>query len=867
MMRTQESRQDSETGSGMIEVLVLLVVMAVGFLSLAKMQALIMRDGGTANNRAIAISLAQEKIDALRSFRCPIDLGSAAACVNSDFEFVDIASSSADESVTTIGSITLPATFARRWTVTDYYYCAGAMSTTNCSKPYASLKRVSVVVEWDDVNGNDQQVTLTTDIFPNDSFAALAAGSGGGGTVTTIRPQVPYTAGIAPDVVPVTIKQGEVNKETSKPLPDVSSKGYSLSTQFETVTYKTGSPNIKQKLDDFVTLNCVCEFETAATGAAYAASYYYWDTTTDPSNPALAVNFPTTTIAKKRGTAPTLNGDAQHELCETCCRDHHDSTTDTTTALYDPYRPGGDYTGGDHKHYYYVDAADPDQGLQETSSGNYLEACRFLRVDGIYRLMQDWRAINMLTVPKNDYLTISSKLTAYQTYVSDFLRYAVRVDCNAASGTGCGDISQSNEPTSPSDRGLTNQSPGAVPQLLARAVYLDRVYGKNAPRTEDASYYTALASKISAFQSDATTVWLDRVPFNEVNVTLLASWSSADPSIATVTNENIADISATAADYYGVYSRGQVTIQAGSGGNTDITAYLLPSTSGLTGGAKRSTYPGMVDYNATSLDQSGTIGYDSEVGIDRHDHASSGRKFSSLNVSRAGTASISVTGSLKRGNSGATFTEAALTVSGTGGITCTDSITSGTGTFTCSVPSGYSGTFTIATTATNNFFDSMLDSNNNGVYDDGGFADGVSNGVSICTVSNVTGAATCGTIWVFGPTITVSGTCSAGGYATNLCSDGKVVTTTDGTTPSTNTTCASSTSCSNISLDPTTHTWTGTVGITSTQTGAGGKPSHWDADSTCNDGATSANTVKSTGTLILGPADGPGAYTVCVSDE
>ena len=38
-------------------------------LGISKLNTLLIRDGGTANNRAIAVSLAQEKLDDLRGFK------------------------------------------------------------------------------------------------------------------------------------------------------------------------------------------------------------------------------------------------------------------------------------------------------------------------------------------------------------------------------------------------------------------------------------------------------------------------------------------------------------------------------------------------------------------------------------------------------------------------------------------------------------------------------------------------------------------------------------------------------------------------------------------------------------------------------
>jgi hypothetical protein len=471
--------------------------------------------------------------------------------------------------------------------------------------------------------------------------------------------------------------------------------------------------------------------------------------------------------------------------------------------------------------------------------------------------MQDWRLVDVTVMPKDGYLVDgSTALSDYQTYVGTVAKAQAQTDGDSTTSWNKFGLTVS--------RDTTNAASGSYIQYLARGIYVDRVYTEASPRTLDSTYYTDLITDISA------TDILKRIPFNEVNLTLLASWSADDTSVATISNETILDINSSVTDYYGVYSRGLVNVQTGTGNNTDITAYVLPSNSGLTGGSTRATFSGTEDYDASTLADTGTaIPYASEIGIDRHDHASSLRKSDTANISRAGSSSTSlVTGTLKQGNSSATFTETAISISGSGGVTCSDSITGTTGTFSCSVTSGYSGTITISSSQSGSFFDMAPDSNGDNRYNDGGQADGFS---ATCTVSNVTAPVTCGNFWVFGPSITVSGTCSDGGLGASLCGDAKVVMNADGTTPSgadvANCTKGTTPSCTSLTLDTGTRTWTGRFGVTSTQTGASGKPSHWDGDSTCSDGANTANDVRYTSSITAGPADLQAAFVMCVSDN
>ena len=78
-------------------------------------------------------------------------------------------------------------------------------------------------------------------------------------------------------------------------------------------------------------------------------------------------------------------------------------------------------------------------------------------------------------------------------------------------------------------------------------------------------------------------LWQQIVPFYDINLTLLASWHSDNPVIATVTSETMETVINPVNHYYSTYSRGRVTgildgvtnINVGSyAGNAGITSTL-----------------------------------------------------------------------------------------------------------------------------------------------------------------------------------------------------------------------------------------------------------------------------------------------------
>lgn len=864
-----------QRGFSMVEALFSALILGIALLALAGFQAVALQDGSLIKARSVAANLAQEKLDDLRSFTYltdgdSSDDGSTASASNlcglGNFCFSEIAGNAGGQEESD-GDLILPAgsvagyidNYTLSWDVACYAESAAAqLGIVNCADPdgnpatddIPSAKLVTVTLSWTDSKGTAQSVFLQGIIYAMDpSRVARAAIS----PVSTQGPRVSYTPIGVPDAVPVPISTGDGKfKESSKPLPDVSSKGYSLRTEFDAVSYTTaGGTTKKDSQIEFATVNCVCEF--AGSGQGYPASYFYW------TGGNLDIKVPEATVTKMTGTAPSISGDKQDPLCTACCRDHHDSeapgTANPSTALYDPDRPAADYAGNNHKHYYYANAANPANGLievLESTGAKYLEACRFARVDGVYRLLQDWRALDMVVMPKLDYLENESKLAAYQTYLLDYLRYQSKVDCTASGATGCSDIEQSAVPVKSDlpSRNLTNQNTNAKPQLLARALYSDRVYSEGAPRTLDAAYYTYLANKIAA------GTWLDILPFNEVNVTLLASWHSDDATSVSVRNDKILSISATASDYYGVYYRGEALVNSGGDGIANIWAHLLPGNSGLTGGATRATYLNMVDYDAsTLLPTANPVGYDattapngyaSELGTDRHDHASSLRKSNSIQVSRSGASPPQASGSVRVGNSSADLSS--VTVAQTPGSTaCTVSYTAGdnSGSFGCSV--SYTGNVQIS--GSGFFFNNAPDADGNGSFD-AGIDGGAYTDINSCPSGN------CGNFWVFGPTAYVSGKCHG-----NQCANSTFASTID---ESTYVACTLdldgvTVKCP-VTLDEVSHTWSGKIRIT------GNGSIYVKADATSCDATAGTGAKLTAASILAGPADKQAAFNMCASD-
>jgi hypothetical protein len=247
----------------------------------------------------------------------------------------------------------------------------------------------------------------------------------------------------------------------------------------------------------------------------------------------------------------------QPELCNTCCRDHHDKTA--STYKYDPFRPvEPTLDDGDHDHYFLDDAGVLE--LANDAGDLYREACRFRRVDGYLRLMPDWNLATLQIMPA---LFVASNTTDYVEYVQDFVEeYVSGINDDGSNYPVAYPSPDTAFPNEPLEQAMgVNQTD----QLIARGVYIDYM---------NADLIAEIKARISASEN-----FLDIVPFHEVNLTRFANWSSVTSSggsdaavTASVTNESLQD--------GGTNSRGFVTAQLA--GEAYIRALIENDNTGLT---------------------------------------------------------------------------------------------------------------------------------------------------------------------------------------------------------------------------------------------------------------------------------------------
>ena len=535
----------TQRGVGLVEAMIAALVFALGIGALVKLQGTYFQSGSNANARATATSLAQAKLDELRTW-----------------DFSTITGTNVTDNPTPASGTAF--TYTRKWTAFDYYYdnstppaltWCGDPST--CAAGDVDQKLIAVTVSWNDPDTNNDTVTVTSVINKNPastSGSLIGYAPGGSGE----KPVRFHNPGLQPDVVPIAISNN-LKKETSKPTPDVSSNLDYTETYFEVASYKAGGELIRS--EEFLTINCACQQDsTADTGLSPSRQALKTDTT---GKKYLEYVEGKAVTGKAVGTRISSGQKGQQsELCNECCRDHHDKTGQSV--LYDPFRASTDYNdaNGDHNHY---DLDNSGQFvLANGNNDTYMEACRMKRIDGVWRVMQDWRVANIKIMPETT-LTSPTNLADYQNYVKSYIQ-----DYLTAISTGSDNSSAitpstvwTNEPNT-YDLGLD-----ATLQLVARAIYVDFMDSEMVNTLK--SLHTTTGS---GFNGDEI---LQLIPFYEINVTKLANWSSTAPTVA---GRNTDPDFNEPLQTNNAHGRGRVT--GNTAGTASISAFIEMSNTGLT---------------------------------------------------------------------------------------------------------------------------------------------------------------------------------------------------------------------------------------------------------------------------------------------
>lgn len=581
--------QKSAGGFSLIEVLLAAAIMSFGLLALASLQVSLIRSSSDAKAQTIALGIAKDKIEELKNYRILNEANSGVSCpsANDSYQCINTGSSS---TVTESGVVFTPTWTVERFVVTSVGtppvitfvgngIPASGSGTGNSANniqfylaatPRNEFKTVAVKVSWADATGATKMVTLKDAISalqPKDSAALQKPNVASNPRPAIARINDP---GLVAGVIPIAVGGGTSSAATN-PRPTQVVNSFVVETRFDILTYSgiNGSSADAQSRVETVMVGCKCDFANAPASTVRGYRPTYWNGKRYVAPEVVPVVSP--------GYSPPAGIDSatsQSARCTICCRDHHDPVG-TDTAGFSPYRisrNSSDVVTAAHPHY----NANLSASMPVTT-GVYNEACRVVRVDGIFRVAPDYSndyfgllATRDMTVPANNATSPIPDPFAtkrYQNFVVDYVdaRYTNTNSesvYNTPSLTNTGalegpqaitvsSVTRNTDLNEPGTINISVTSPATVKTLHSRGLYVDFLEQEAIDAITDAK--TSCASQSGQIFSECV---LKVLPFTSINLTELADWRDnasqlptvvADDSTVplTVTNNNFSALSAT----------------------------------------------------------------------------------------------------------------------------------------------------------------------------------------------------------------------------------------------------------------------------------------------------------------------------------
>jgi prepilin-type N-terminal cleavage/methylation domain-containing protein len=582
------SRTHKRTAAGftLLEVLIGMVIFALGMMALAQLQGNLSKSSADSNARSVALNIAEETIEAARTFvQVPASSDVSA--------FENIVSGSTTESR---GGISYDVV----QTVTNYYYHAPATVNGNptftTEKPANAgnpdMKLLQLAVSWG--SGQKFQIDETQEnstlgsgsITLTDVISSITSPSGSkvvlnSTTSELYGPPVDYNPGQRPDIVSIQLGANRF-KESTTPLPDVIRSGELAETKFDVVTYSQNDAGATfLRREEFRAVSCSCTLRIPGGATEGGLRPTLWN-----GNDYTEGEF----VSKPYGESAN---NQQSVFCSLCCNDHHDGgsgakddANDPGSSRYDPFRDGEDYwklgdpvnSGlvGDHKHYNRNNSG----GLSLVSSdgATYVEACRLVRKDGFFRVAQDLRQEGLNSFPAN-FLDDGTEVAKYSKYVTDAVSgfeatigETNRYEDNPPVLTEPQNMSPAvSFPASTFETPTVMTASSSSQQLRSRGIYVD--YLSDALRTIINCLDNGGTGPGCGAKGSNTA--LEVIPFYDVQLTWLTRW------IETPTNNPI-DVSNDAIQDGNTHSRGVARLTSGFGDST-INAKIYRGNPGLTG--------------------------------------------------------------------------------------------------------------------------------------------------------------------------------------------------------------------------------------------------------------------------------------------
>ena len=606
MMTTQKRcvAAPSEAGFSMIDVLVAIVVLATALLALAALQGGLTRNAADSRARSQIAAYAEGLMDEMRSSGYS---SIASATITPLCTAAATRQQAQACSAQTAAGVTNLQTAI---TATQYYSTGSGFSSATPSSSatiYGQYQQVHVATTWTDAGG--QARTFQADTIISPILEDLNTKNLDDQTLlpTTAAPIVrQYNPGLTAGVIPIARGDGNSTAATN-PQPEILGKSNNQfigGVSYNVLTYGADdntSNHETQILQNVATrvIRCNCKYGAGISSGIYAQAYQasYWDSSQQkyitPST------YTGTSFNTGQDTSSTMvNGVVaanQDTNCNICCRDHNDSTN---TIRFNPWTT-------DNSHYRWASTGASTMTLVPSSdtSNAFVDACRLIIVDGVYRVTTDMQnyffglvgtdsshdtgvpsgsnstSVATSPLPVDTGTGSGNYTTDYQTFVVNYLTSYGGASVSSASAVATTTtLTNANYPlNSPSGPASNNAASGlfvtaglassggvSVPNSIDINYVSTGNFsnclgsGSKSDGTQDCRYMharglyidhlesvslTAINNALSTCSGTIQSCLLPLLPFTTINLTQLADWSedhTASGQVSDVVASNLA---------------------------------------------------------------------------------------------------------------------------------------------------------------------------------------------------------------------------------------------------------------------------------------------------------------------------------------
>jgi type IV pilus modification protein PilV len=397
-MKAHNTFKLAARGFSLIEVLVAVVILSVGLLALASLQLNMIRASSTTKAQSIAAGLAKDKIESIRSYS---SLAGYWAITAPAAGFVD--------NFTDSGGDLGGNNYTRTTKVTRYVYNKATpafVALTNAQNTLTDagvqalsanyvigkdFKRITVDVSWTDGNGTTNTASmedLVDSLDPTESGDILSATSSTSGP-RKVEKKISDPA-LDAMVIPIAVGGGSESAASNpKPTVTLNSGADTVETRFDVLTYNgvnAGTANVQARVETAM-VGCTCTFDSPPASTVRGMRPTYWNGFRY-AVPFFVDSTGSASYSPKGKVDPTVTG--QSTFCGICCRDHMDPVNvkgPTFSPRLVTKNASDVVTASSHDHY--LASGNPSTWTGPLSSGKYSEACRIIRVDGIWSVAAD----------------------------------------------------------------------------------------------------------------------------------------------------------------------------------------------------------------------------------------------------------------------------------------------------------------------------------------------------------------------------------------------------------------------------------------------------------------------------------------------